>query len=161
MIRLKLKMAQRFVFLTVMLAALLGGCDRLSEKDKMEMIAICDTIARRQIKEEEKIEQTLVYVSRSVTLETHYSFGDSKCYALETSTLFIFGGDNPSKSTPSLIISETLYDGMTKEKLLRVGSATENLKNIGLVDEALGSLATKEMSRDQASKIIKAKMSNP
>ena len=136
----------------------LSGCDRLSEKDKMEMITMCDTMARRQIKEKEETEQTLVYISKSVELKTHYSFKDSRCYALASSTTFMTGGSNPVENL-TVMTSETLYDGLTKEELLRVGST--NLKGGEWFEAVGGSLKTKDMTREKALKIIKAKIATP
>ena len=146
-------MAQRFVFLIAMVAALLGGCDRLSEKDKMEMITMCDTMARRQIAETKEIGELF---AKSVKVNTHYSFTDSKCYALETSTLLIFR----KNKSPVVITSESLYDGLSKEKLLSLGSAAGSEFD-GMSGDVIGSLASEKMPREEASKIIKAKMSKP
>ena len=82
---------------------ILSGCDRLSEKDKMEMIAKCDSEAREKIKEDTG---TTGNLSWTTIVETHYSFSDKQCYALETRT------DN----LPST--RKTLYDGLTKKTLL-------------------------------------------
>lgn len=152
-------MKNLMVFAVMFFSLASVGCDRLSEKDKMEMIAMCDTMARRQIKEKEETEQTtLVYISRSAKIETHYSFKESKCYALETYTLLITGGDNPVENF-TVMTSKTLYDGLTKEKLLRVGSA--NKKGNEWFEGVSGSLKKTEMTREEASKIIKAKMATP
>lgn len=151
-------MGQKILLAMMGVSICLSGCDRLSEKDKMEMITICDTMARRQIKEKEETEQTLVYISSSVEVKTHYSFKDSRCYALASSTLLITGGDNPLENL-TVMTSETLYDGMTKEKLLRVGST--NLKGGKWFEGVGGSLKTRDMTREEALKIIKAKMAAP
>lgn len=152
-------MGRKILFVLMGVSVGLSGCDRLSEKDKMEMITMCDTMARRQIKEKEETEQTtLAYISRSAKIETHYSFKESKCYALETYTLLITGGDNPVENF-TVMTSETLYDGLTKEKLLRVGST--NKKGNEWFEGVSGSLKKTEMTREEASKIIKAKMATP
>jgi len=141
----------------------LSGCERLSEKDKMEMITMCDTMARRQIKEkDEKIRNALnenrsndlLGISRSIAITTHYSFRDSRCYAQKSNRTFFSGGN---KREPSVWLTETLYDGMTMETLLTVALAGPS----GPFDEIDGSLKTKEMTKEEASQIIKEKMNAP
>ena len=85
----------------------LSGCDRLSEKDKMEMIAKCDSEAREKIKEDTG---TTGNLSWTTIVETHYSFSEKQCYALKTRT------DN----LPST--KKTLYDGLTKKMLLETNA---------------------------------------
>lgn len=86
----------------------LSGCDRLSEKEKMDMIAKCDSEARKKFEEQPGSGDT---VSRSVSVETHYSFVDKRCYALVKEVLSIDG-------TSFISRTDTLFDGLTKKQLL-------------------------------------------
>ena len=91
------------------------GCDRLSEKDKMAMIAMCDSESRKKIKEEAEGRQLPNgrYQLQKTTVTTHYSFSEKRCFALETTDV-----------TSPYSISRTLYDGLTKQLLI------ENLYNV-------------------------------
>jgi len=140
------------VFVALIPCLHLSACDHLSEKDKMEMITMCDTMARRQIKEKDETEQNdLLTISKTTEVTTHYSFKDSRCYAQESDRVLFVGGNNPE---PTVWWTETLYDGMTKEKLLAVGL-------LGPFDGVSGSLKTKGMTKDEAKNIIKEKMKTP
>lgn len=93
----------------------LSGCDRLSEKDRMEMIARCDSEARKKLQEESI---TDLHGSGSITVETHYSFEEKKCYALSRTQYSIERNDY-RKQPAQIIYIYSLYDGLTKKELLR------------------------------------------
>ena len=97
------------LLVTLSFSLLLSGCDRLSERDKMEMIAKCDSEARKKLKEVYEADHR---GSVSVKVETHYSFGDRKCYALERTVLTL-------TQTSETSYREILYDGLTKQELLK------------------------------------------
>lgn len=88
----------------------LTGCDRLSEKDKMDMIAKCDSEARKKIKE--RSEQGRYPRGgdwySDTTVSTHYSFSEKRCFALEETSVIA----EAYKQT------RTLYDGLTKKQLI-------------------------------------------
>lgn len=113
---------------------------------------MCDTMSRRHITQKDETEHNLLSIHRKIEVTTHYSFNDSRCYAQESSMVLIVGGNNPS-AVPTVWISETLYDGMTKEKLLAVSS--------GPVLGVSGSLKKNGMTQGEALTIIKQKMTNP
>jgi len=100
-------MARKILFVLMGISVGLSGCDRLSEKDKMEMVAKCDSEAREKIKEETGATGAF---SWTISVESHYSFSDKQCYALKTRT------DNMPSTT------KTLYDGLTKKMLLETHS---------------------------------------
>lgn len=97
----------------VMLSAsiFLSGCDRLSEKDKMDMIAKCDTEARKKF--EEKSEPT-AFTMTTREIVTHYSFKDRACYAHETVVQRTL---TQNYTTSYTVFSQALYDGLTKKEL--------------------------------------------
>jgi len=91
----------------------LSGCERLSEKEKLETerarldtIAFCDSEARKKFQEDFNVESL---GSSQTELITHYSFQDKKCYALEKRTLSLRSGYESYRNT--------LYDGLTKQEL--------------------------------------------
>jgi len=89
----------------------LSGCERLSEKDKMDMIAKCDTEARKKIKErseEGRYPRGGNWYS-DTTVTTHYSFSEKRCFALEETD---YRDDTYHKG-------RALYDGLTKKMLIR------------------------------------------
>jgi hypothetical protein len=94
-------------FTVLLLAFPSVGCDRLSEKDKMEMIAKCDSEARKKFSE--KFESDSAGYS-SIEVETHYSFDEKFCYALVKEQFSVL-----SQSTT---FTEALYNGLTKKQLL-------------------------------------------
>ena len=88
-----------------------SGCDRLSEKDKMDMISKCDTEARKKF--DEKSEPTAFTVTTS-EIVTHYSFKDQACYAHET---IVQRTLTQNYTTSYTYYSQALYDGLTKKEL--------------------------------------------
>jgi hypothetical protein len=108
-----------------------GGCDRLSDKDRMDMIAKCDSEARKKISELTRVSQTI----RTTTLvSTHYSFSVNKCYALEKKEVVsdVFDVHNTWW---------TLFDGLTKQEIVKTGKSKILPKGYA-VGEGLGSSAT-------------------
>jgi len=98
----------------------LSGCERLSEKDKMDMIAKCDAEVRKKF--EEKSELTELGSER-ISVETHYSFQDKQCYGLvKTSYSFKDGGKRSAVGHSQEWI---LFDGLTKKELLYAQCAEE------------------------------------
>jgi hypothetical protein len=108
----------------------LTACDHVSEKDKMEMIALCDAEGRKKSEDHAlpdygpqlKLDSER---NRAVTIKTHYSFSDKKCYALreELETLY-------DESTLELVRSyevRVLYDGLTSDTLL-VATCTRDIE---------------------------------
>jgi len=101
-------MGRKILFVLMGISVGLSGCDRLSEKEKMDMIAKCDSEARKKFKEESYSGDA---VSLSVSVETHYSFVDKQCYALVKKVISV-GGPNSIQRT------DILFDGLTKKELL-------------------------------------------
>jgi len=93
----------------------LSGCERLSEKDKMDMIAKCDTEARKKFKE--KSERDFSGNSLTVEVTTHYSFSDSQCYALKETSIFT--------GSSFIQFEYSLFEGLTEKNLLTAGCTTD------------------------------------
>ena len=99
-----------------------GGCDRLSDKDRMDMIAKCDSEARKKIKERsEQGRHRGGDWYEETTVSTHYSFSEKRCFALQETFLLDDRGGS----------SRTLYDGLTKKELIR----TQHMKKNARVEE--------------------------
>jgi len=113
-------MGRKILFVLMGISVGLSGCDRLSEKDKMEMIAKCDIEARKKFKEEEDFSE---YGYIKVTVTTNFSFSDNRCYTLVQTHL------TPSefvRQKLSFAKDETikvLYDGLTKKELIYVSTS--------------------------------------
>ena len=109
----------------------IGGCDRLSDKDRMDMIAKCDSEARKKFPELSEVSEIR---STTSSVSTHYSFSENRCYALEKKEVAsrVFGVHNTFW---------TLYDGLTKQEIV---STRKSMKfPIGYADgEGLGPSAT-------------------
>ena len=91
----------------------IGGCDRLSDKDRMDMIAKCDSEARKKFPELSQVSETGRTTS---SVSTHYSFTENRCYALE------------KKEVVSDVLNVhniywTLYDGLTKQEIVKTGKS--------------------------------------
>ena len=109
----------------------IGGCDRLSDKDRMDMIAKCDSEARKRFPELSEVSEIR---STTSSVSTHYSFSENRCYALEKKDVVsrVFDVHN---------IFWTLYDGLTKQEIVSTRKSTKFL--IGNADgEGLGPSAT-------------------
>ena len=124
----------------------LSGCDRLSEKDKMDMIAKCDVETRKKITEEAK---SIGGLQWSTVVETHYSFSDQRCYVLETRM------DN----IPST--SKTLYDGLTKRELLYVTYGKNGAGYPSIVTGSLASDDGKGFTVEDGLRVIEERMNRP
>ena len=154
-------------------SVVLSGCDRLSEKDKMEMITMCDAEGRKKSDDHALPDYGPQLKSdsernRAVTTNTHYSFSDKKCYALreELETLH-------DESTLELVRSyevRVLYDGLTSDTLL-VATCTRaiefgNMETCMLGGAVIGKLSS-EVSKngvasfDNGQVVINARMNRP
>ena len=97
----------------------IGGCDRLSDKDRMDMIAKCDSEARKKIKERsEQGRHRGGDWYEDTTVSTHYSFSEKRCFALEETFLLADRGGS----------TRTLYDGLTKKELIRTSHMEKNAR---------------------------------
>lgn len=107
-----------------------SGCDRLSEKDKMDMIAKCDSEARKGINEGSSQQGGTSYV---VKVTSHYSFEENKCYGLKKTVETVF---NPE--TFKFVLREetvSLYDGLGKTDMLSASCAM-NFRGVGKGESA-------------------------
>lgn len=147
------------IFSILVFAITFSGCDGLSEKDKMEMIARCDSEARKRF-----FEGVKSYVNGyvSVELETHYSFFDKRCYTYTKESI-----RSPTYSS----FTDTLFDGLTKKELLKAmcSSVDGNGKNVcvdgGVSSGPLAVDGIKDarglVSFDEGRKIIEERMNRP
>jgi len=150
----------------------LSGCERfseerLSEKDKMDMIVTCDTEARKK-SDDHKDHQfpTARFKDQDplITTETHYSFSDKKCYGLRKESVFKY-----QENTFDLLSSyevEILYDGLTSETLLYTNCSRDVSynKNDACIfgGGAIGPLVMNRVSNfEEAQTLIKERMNSP
>jgi len=105
-------MTRKILLALLCCSAGLSGCERLSEKDKMDMIAKCDTEARKKF-EETGEPNAFTVTTREIV--THYSFKDQACYAHETSLQHKFA---QNYTTDYMYHGQALYDGLTKKELV-------------------------------------------
>lgn len=121
----------------------IGGCDRLSDKDRMDMIAKCDSEARKKFPE---LSEASEIARTTSSISTHYSFSKNRCYALENRQVVsrVFDVHN---------IFWTLYDGLTKQEIV---SARKSVKfPIGQADgEGLGPSATATDGEEVISRLM-------
>ena len=155
------------------LSVFLSGCDRLSEKDKMEMIAFCDAEGRKKSDDHALPDYGPQLKSdsernRVVTTKTHYSFSDKKCYALREELEALY-----DESTLELVRSyevRVLYDGLTSDTLL-VATCTRaiewgNMETCMLGGAAIGRLSSEVREDggaafDNGQVVINARMNRP
>jgi hypothetical protein len=123
------------MFIVVFLTPyLLVGCDQISEKERLEIKIRCDEAARKKFEKES--EPPLMYVN---SVETNYSFRDSRCYALVNTTYFESGGDGQK-----IKIAMSLRDGVTGEVLI-----------LEVDDDVSGSLVSEGTSWQKARELIR------
>jgi len=161
----RISVMKSIVILSV--SVLLSGCERLSEKDKMDMIAKCDTEARKK-SDDHKDRQfpTARFKDQDplITTETHYSFSDKKCYGLRKELV-----DKYQENTFDLLSSyevEILYDGLTSETLLYTNCSRDVSynKNDACIfgGGAIGPLVMNRVSNfEEAQSLIKERMNSP
>jgi len=156
-------MTRKILLVLLCCSAGLSGCERLSEKDKMDMIAKCDTEARKKFTEQNESDYSGNSINREVS--THYSFSDSRCYALEDQAVFVVLPDYNKKT-----FTYTLYDGLTKSKLLLASCTVDEIKKINeCLDDggyAMGTLVSENMEKRSISykegrEIIDQRMNRP
>lgn len=97
----------RITLMTVMsvVPLLTSGCDYVSEKDRVEVMALCDREARKLSNTNFAFDRTK---HKEVSIESHYSFLDERCYG---KSFLANKNDN--------FVTTTLYDGITKSVLLQ------------------------------------------
>jgi len=115
-------MTRKILLALLCCSAGLSGCERLSEKDKMDMIAKCDTEARKKFKEQSERNSKGSYIN--VEVSTHYSFSDSQCYALEENVSYVALPDFKKR-----YFKYSLFEGLTKKELLTASCTVDEIKN--------------------------------
>ncbi|MBM3338462.1 MAG: hypothetical protein FJY62_00515 [Betaproteobacteria bacterium] len=156
---------------SLLVSVFLSGCERfseerLSEKDKMDMIVTCDTEARKKSDDHKDQVPTASFKDqdRLITTETHYSLSDKKCYGLRKESVFKY-----QENTFDLLSSyevEILYDGLTSETLLYTNCARDVSfnKNDACImgGGVIGPLVMNRVSNfEEAQSLIKERMNSP
>ncbi len=97
----------RIALKTVMSVVLLlmSGCDYEREKDRVEVMALCDRESRHLSNTNFAFDRKK---HREFSIESHYSFLDKRCYG---KSFVANKNDN--------FVTTTLYDGITKSVLLQ------------------------------------------
>ena len=84
---------------------LMSGCDYVSERNRVEVMALCDREARKLSNTNFAFDPTK---HKEVSIESHHSFLDKRCYG---KSFLANKNDN--------FVTITLYDGITKSVLLK------------------------------------------
>jgi len=145
-------------FTVLLLAFPSVGCDRLSEKDKMEMIATCDSEARKFIKE---FDRSNGVVRGTISVETNYSFKYQGCYALEKKTMQL--------SLEDISFTETLYDALRRKILITASCELKGERNTcseggiawGVLEGEANKVSGTSLTFEEGKKIIDSRMNSP
>lgn len=106
------------VLLVVICSMAVVGCGPSIDKTKLEMSALCDTEARKKFPESVDRNE---FVSVTTSTTTHYSMDDRRCYVRIRETVTPVSNGNTE-------FTETVYDGITKEFIVRAFWTSDTLR---------------------------------
>jgi hypothetical protein len=133
---------------TVYASVFTSGCERISEKEKLEIRVRCDEVARKKFQTEDYFERGEGGVF--TTVETNYSFGDGRCYASVYRRLTLVTAKGLEET-----VTHELNDGISGQTLISVMEYGTKKTLIS------GPLVSITATKDQALSLIEIHMKKP